>query len=105
MLGTMADWSKGDLSDQQAFDLLMADREEVLEVYERAKAALDVMRGQLERIVQHAGGKLAGAGYEAGMVEPSTSASYDTREVDAVQAALTRSGDVDMMHLGARLAQ
>lgn len=102
MLDTLDRWQAGEITDQEAHDRLINDRAEVEEVYQRAKAALDVIRGQVERVVRRMGGKATGAGYTSRMVEASQTVSYDARALDSLVAELSAAGDV---YTAGRIAQ
>src|SRR5437667_149050 len=102
MIDFFQEWDAGNVTDTEAYNALVNDRAEIEEVYQRAKAALDANRAQIERIVSHAGGKMTGAGYEATMVQGGEVTSYNTKALDALMAQLLTDGDIDTAH---KLAQ
>lgn len=102
MLGIMSQWESGEITSQEAYNVVADERGEIQEVYDHAKAALDANKAALERIVSRMGGKASGAGYDVVMVESAATVSYDAKALDGLTAELLAAGDA---HTAAKIAQ
>jgi hypothetical protein len=101
----LAAYADGDATDLEALRALSMQLGEVESDLEPLEAERKALRAQIEPIVLRLGGKASAAGFAHTITAPALTVNYDARLLDTIMAELMATGDVELMSIGARLAQ
>jgi hypothetical protein len=88
-----ADWSEGDLTDQQALEILVKQLAAVEDNLVPLEQTKQVLRSHISEVVEHQGGAAELPGYGKFAIRNATvTKSYDSKALDALVMDLVKQG-------------
>jgi hypothetical protein len=88
-----ADWQEGDITDQQALEILVKQLAAVEDSLVPLEETKKVLRSHISEVVEHQGGNVELPGYGKFAIRNATiTKSYDSKELDALVMDLVKQG-------------